>query len=42
MTTANPNVLVNTSYGPLTVELYQANAPITVSNFVIQGAFEVT
>jgi peptidyl-prolyl cis-trans isomerase B (cyclophilin B) len=34
MTTTNPHVLINTSYGPLTVELYPANVPITVSNFL--------
>jgi cyclophilin family peptidyl-prolyl cis-trans isomerase len=42
MTTPNPTVLINTSYGPLTLERYPANAPLTVSNFLIQGAFEVT
>lgn len=34
MTPLNPYVLINTSYGPLTVELYPTNAPITVNNFL--------
>ena len=34
MASTNPNVLINTSYGPITVELYPDNAPITVSNFL--------
>ncbi|MBP7780186.1 MAG: peptidylprolyl isomerase [Burkholderiaceae bacterium] len=34
MITANPTVLINTSYGPLTIELYQATTPITVSNYL--------
>ena len=34
MTTINPEVLINTSYGPIFLELYPANAPVTVSNFL--------
>ena len=34
MASTNPSVLINTSYGPITVELYPDNAPITVSNFL--------
>lgn len=34
MATSNPNVLINTSYGPITVELYPDVAPVTVSNFL--------
>lgn len=34
MPSTQPTVLINTSYGPLTLELYPANAPITVSNFL--------
>ncbi len=34
MSPPNPTVLINTSYGPITLELYQATAPITVSNFL--------
>jgi len=32
--TNNPQVLINTSYGPFTVELYPTQAPITVANFL--------
>ena len=31
---SNPQVLINTSYGPFTVELYPSQAPATVANFL--------
>ena len=33
-TSSNPLVLINTNYGPLTVELYPQHAPATVANFL--------